>query len=63
MGVIVIALGVLTLNVWSFLQLKHDFDPSMYLPTDSYSQKYVQADRQYFPDDGVFVQMYCGRLD
>lgn len=59
---IVIALALTGVNVWSFIKLKHDFDPSMYLPRDSYSQKYVEADRNYFPNDGVFVQMYCGNV-
>ena len=57
--VILVTVGLASLNTWSFIQLKHDFDPSMYLPTDSYSQKYVEADRKYFPDDGAFVQLYC----
>lgn len=61
--VIVLALGLTAVNTWSFIHLKHDFDTSMYLPTGSYSQKYVQIDRKYFPDDGAFVQMYCSGID
>ncbi|XP_052274727.1 patched domain-containing protein 3-like isoform X2 [Dreissena polymorpha] len=62
-GVIIIAVGLSALNIWSFLRLKQDFDPTMYLPSDSYSQKYVKADREYFPDDGVFVQLYCDQIN
>ncbi|XP_052775684.1 patched domain-containing protein 3-like isoform X1 [Mya arenaria] len=61
--VIAVAIGLSALNIWSFIQLKHDFDPSMYLPSDSYSQRYVKADRKFFPDDGAFVQMYCDEMN
>ncbi|XP_060605204.1 patched domain-containing protein 3-like isoform X1 [Ruditapes philippinarum] len=61
--VILVAVAMTGVNIWSFIRIKHDFDPSMYLPKDSYSQKYVEADRNYFPNDGAFVQMYCGKLD
>ncbi|XP_045159868.2 patched domain-containing protein 3-like isoform X1 [Mercenaria mercenaria] len=61
--VILAAFAMTGVNIWSFIRIKHDFDPSMYLPKDSYSQKYVEADRNYFPNDGAFVQMYCGKLD
>ncbi|KAH3850235.1 hypothetical protein DPMN_092642 [Dreissena polymorpha] len=62
-GIIIIAVGLSSLIIWSFLQIKKDFDPSMYLPSDSYSQKFVNADRKYFPDDGAFVKLYCGTPD
>ncbi|KAL4236282.1 Patched domain-containing protein 3 [Mactra antiquata] len=61
--VILFAMVLSGVNVWSFIHIKHDFDPSMYLPKDSYSQRYVTADRRYFPDDGAFVQLYCGEMD
>jgi hypothetical protein len=60
--VILVAVAMTGVNIWSFIRIKHDFDPSMYLPKDSYSQKYVEADRNYFPNDGAFVQMYCGTV-
>lgn len=61
--IILLACAMTGVNIWSFLKIKQDFDPSMYLPSDSYSQRYVEADRKYFPSDGAFVQLYCGKLD
>ena len=58
--VVLIAMGVTGVNIWSFTKLKHDFDYKEYLPSDSYSIKYVDADRNYFPEDGTFVLVYCG---
>ena len=59
--VILIAMAVTGVNTWSFTKLEHDFDYKEYLPSDSYSTEYVDADRKYFPDDGTFVLVYCGR--
>ena len=60
--IILIAMGVTGVNIWSFTKLEHDFDYKDYLPSDSYSIRYVDADRKYFPDDGTFVLVYCGTL-
>ena len=60
--VILITIGVTSVNVWSFTQLRQDFDLYNYIPDDSYAQDFIKAQQRFYPDRGYEATVYCGKI-
>lgn len=56
---ILVTAGVFAVNVWGVINLKQNFDITLFLPKDSYSYKFRIAREHYFPDDGLPTSIYC----
>ena len=59
-GVIVVTLAVFAVNVWSFTQLKQEFQLANYLPSGSYASEFMAAKKRLFTTEGVNTAVYCG---
>ncbi|RUS79504.1 hypothetical protein EGW08_012736, partial [Elysia chlorotica] len=59
----VIALALLGVNIWGFVELELYFDSNWFLPDDSYARDFTKAQDRQFPEDGFTGYVYCGNLD
>ena len=58
--VILVTLTVAGINLWSFTQLRQDFDLYNYIPSDSYATEYIKAQKHFYPNRGYDAAVYCG---
>ena len=47
-------------NIYGVTQLEQDFDYRWFIPSDSYAWDYFDASDKYFPDSGLYVEVYLG---
>ncbi|XP_052073825.1 NPC1-like intracellular cholesterol transporter 1 isoform X1 [Mytilus californianus] len=57
--VMLITALIVGVNLYGFIQLRQDFDLTMYIPSDSYAHKYAKAKEAYFPYAGIDSAVYC----
>ena len=50
-------------GIWGNLLLEQRFDPTWFLPPDTYLSKWFQANQKYFPFGGDRVTVWCNGLD
>ena len=55
---IVITLTLLSFGIWGMAELKQEFDPIWFLPSDSPIFKYFEKNKEYFPGSGAEVTVY-----
>lgn len=61
--VTVIAVTLLGVNIWGFVELELYFDRNWFLPDDSYARDFTKAQARHYPEDGFTGYVYCGNLD
>lgn len=57
--VMLITALIVGVNLYGFINLRQDFDLTMYIPADSYAHKYSKAKEAYFPYAGINSAVYC----
>ena len=57
----VIAAVLFGVNIYGVTQLEQDFDYRWFIPSDSYAWDYFDAIDEFFPDNGLFVNVYLGK--
>nr|XP_002739466.1 PREDICTED: protein patched homolog 1-like [Saccoglossus kowalevskii] len=57
--VIVVALGLLAVNIWGTINLKQQFKFEWFLPEDSFIVSYINTADKYFPSSGVLANVYA----
>ena len=58
----VIAAVLFGVNIYGVTQLEQDFDYRWFIPSDSYAWDYFDASDKYFPDSGLYVEVYLGKF-
>ena len=48
-------------NIYGVTQLEQDFDFRWFIPSDSYAWDYFDSIDEFFPDNGLFVNVYLGK--
>ena len=65
---LLVTCGLLAVNAWGLSQLRQEFNPLWFLPSDSYLAKYHRAVETYFPNEGeqaarsAFLRLIVCRL-
>ena len=54
---------ILPLGIYGNYSIKHEFDPTKFLPSDSYLYKWFDYSRIYFPDRGDIVTIHIAEMD
>lgn len=57
--VMLITALIVGVNLYGFINLRQNFDLTMYIPSDSYAHKYSKAKGAYFPYAGINSAVYC----
>ena len=59
----IITTVIVAINLYGFIQLRQDFDLTMYIPSDSYAHQYAKAREEYFPYHGIDAAVYCCKFN
>ena len=60
---LVVTLALTGLGIWGNILLEQRFDPTWFLPPESYLARWFQVNQQYFPFGGDRVTVWCTGLD
>lgn len=58
--ILMLTVGMVSVNIWGILQLEQNFDPNWYLMENSYPSEYFNAMKNYFPENGERASVYTG---
>ncbi len=61
--VILLTLAIAGVGVWGNVLLRQEFDPTWFLPPETYLAKWFVANREYFPFGGDRVTIWCADVD
>ena len=56
--VILITLVLLSVGIWGNILLKQEFDPTWFIPQETYLAKWFRLNKQYFPSQGEVGTIY-----
>ena len=61
--IIIVTLGILGVGIYGNILLRQEFDPTWFLPADTYLSKWFTANKNYFPFGGDRVTIWCNSVD
>jgi len=61
--VLVVTVGLLAGGAYGLTELKQDFDPDWFLPTDSPTVRFNTANKKYFSGEGIRSAAFVGQID
>ena len=62
--IVLLVTGALAgLGIYGNCSIKHEFDPTKFLPADSYLYKWFDYSRMYFPNRGDIVTIHIAEMD
>jgi Niemann-Pick C1 protein len=61
--VILVTAGVTGVGIWGNILLRQEFDPTWFLPPETYLSQWFKANAKYFPFGGDRVTIYCSSVD
>ena len=61
--VVLATVGLAGLGIYGNYSIKHEFDPTKFLPQDSYLFKWFEYSRIYFPTRGDIVTIHIAEMD
>ena len=56
--VIIITMVILSVGIWGNVLLKQEFDPTWFIPQETYLAKWFRLNKQYFPSEGEIGTIY-----
>lgn len=60
---LIVTVALTGLGIWGNVLLEQKFDPTWFLPPDSYLANWFKANQEYFPFGGDRVTVWCHGLD
>ena len=61
--VLCLTLALASLSIYGNISIKHEFDPTKFLPSDTYLAKWFDYSRKYFPTRGDIVTIHLANMD
>ena len=61
--VLIVTVVLFALGVYGNVLLKQKFDPTWFIPSDTYLAKWFSANKEYFPFGGDRVTIWCANVD
>ena len=61
--VILITAGICSVGIWGNVLLRQEFDPTWFLPQETYLAKWFRFNKEFFPSEGELGTIYFNEVD